>query len=358
MWRFVFIFSCVLIAVSGSLAFLRQEPSTASWIVYVGDGQILRMHPDGSNIKSLIPGSGYSNLTLSDTSNNIAFVTSDKKGDALYRSHLFDTDIELVDTQQQIHRSSWSPDGDKLAYIALVDEQSQLFIDSVQRSDQAGMLVASPSWSPDNKSILVLERILHSRRYMQRYNVESAEYSRLIEVSFNMMTSPAYSPDGSHIAYIGPDRSHLMTVSADGTHVTQLTDNLHVEGELLWTSNGEVIVFSVFRRQDNTRNLLKIRHDGTGLEQLTEVRGRVIPYDISPDNEWVVASVSEFEDPAHRKLYRVHLKNGNVQRIPVPTRLNFTPSWSGPIDHEWHPLQVAFLAFTIGAAGLMRSNDA
>ena len=129
---------------------------------------------------------------------------------------------------------SWSPDGDRLAFISRRDRQDEIYFIGI---DGAGLkrvthdLVAKrgPSWSPDGG------RIAYSGgngQFSQIY-VVAADGKNRKRLTHNQAHNlwPAWSPDGETIAYVSSkainvgvrEKIHLMT--ADGQYLKQLSDD-------------------------------------------------------------------------------------------------------------------------------------
>src|SRR5262245_12848016 len=93
---------------------------------------------------------------------------------------------------------------------------------------------------------------------------------------------PSVSPDGQYIAFVSnrgasPD---LFIIGADGTGELQLTHTPEEEGNLAWTTAGQIL-FSVFA--GDTSRLFTIDKDGSNQRQIAAVPGRGLA--LSPDEQ-------------------------------------------------------------------------
>lgn len=81
--------------------------------------------------------------------------------------------------------------------------------------------------------------------------------------------SPAFSPDGSQIAYVyeSGDDADIYVMNADGTNVRQLTSNDANDFDPVWSPDGEQIAFASY--EDGDAEIFVMNSDGTNKRQLT-----------------------------------------------------------------------------------------
>jgi Tol biopolymer transport system component/actin-like ATPase involved in cell morphogenesis len=144
-------------------------------------------------------------------------------------------------------RSSWSPDGTKIAAPSGPESNADISIYDVSGSAAPVAIVqddvsdSDPDWSPDGS------RIVYTRATQIWVVAADGSSAPQLLIDDGGVADPAYSPDGTKIVYDG-QRSvepRLFTVLADGTQRTELA---HTAGRLnadpMWSPDGKRIVFS------------------------------------------------------------------------------------------------------------------
>jgi Tol biopolymer transport system component len=130
----------------------------------------------------------------------------------------------ITNSQDMIDEDAdWSPDGTKIAFT------------SDPASDFAGVPLPGNPFNYPTKEIFVI----------------NPDGTGLTQLTFNSYEerAPAWSPDGSRIAFIGRvgtrggNTFELCVMNADGTNQVQLTDNALFEGTMTWSPDGSKIIF-------------------------------------------------------------------------------------------------------------------
>jgi Tol biopolymer transport system component len=274
---------------------------------------------------------------------------------------------------------AWSPDGFRLVVVARGDSDDGMVVGELHLLDADGTglkritrersVKARPAWSPDGKEI-VFERGVGTNgshlfaigadgtglRPITGSSIPEAPVPRPIgeragwtgyvpldeEASASEMM-PAWSPDGSRIAFVrvveGPRHDgfahHLFTVSADGTDERLVTTGRVHDLDPSWSPDGARLVFNRYTDEERLPHpsggsgsavrLWLIHPDGSGLQPLTDEPANYMDPDWDPDGSSVVCSRST-GGPTH--IFRFDVAEGRGWAITNPdVDGDYEPSW-------------------------------
>jgi serine/threonine-protein kinase len=198
----------------------------------------------------------------------------------------------------------WSPDGSRIVFarpsLAGVDLYS-LGADGTrlaQLTDEAGDELV-PDLSPDGSLIAFVFNDRESQSDVFRSSIVVADsdgggWTELISKWDESFGWPAWSPDGSRIAFVGfTDRWNIYMMDADGTDVTKVREEPRdlLSLPLSWTPDGERIVF--WGHGHGGETLMSMRPDGTGVREFmegfpTSAFFSQLELSWSPDGQWIV----------------------------------------------------------------------
>jgi Tol biopolymer transport system component len=176
---------------------------------------------------------------------------------------------------------AWSPDGSRIAYAAGAPASKLVVANRNGRtltSISTGRNVASgPTWSPNSRRLAYAEQLEIDRPSQPGSNrvlLVNADGSgrRLLVGS---AAEPAWSPDGSRIAYIAyasplSDAGQVAVIGVDGAGARRVTSGGASETGPAWSPNGRMIAFA--RRTGSSSVVVAIRPDGTGERTLIPTR--------------------------------------------------------------------------------------
>ena len=115
----------------------------------------------------------------------------------------------LFENYDRVVGASWSPDGGRLAFIAMRDKQAELGIITNPGGDKDSIAIRwkgnigwQPSWSPDGKQIVLWVKDDKNASRLNLIAVEGTDGPQEIPGQTGTFNSDAtWSPDGSHIAF-------------------------------------------------------------------------------------------------------------------------------------------------------------
>jgi Tol biopolymer transport system component len=125
--------------------------------------------------------------------------------------------------------------------------------------------------------------------------------------------SPAWSPDGSMIAYADASGG-ISTIRPDGSGRRAIPNT--EQGEYpTWSPDGHRIVFNSFMNGDKDLYIVDI--DGSHLTRLTHSPGEVSVPQWSPDDDQIVYQCHENDASGERSLCAMDANGHNQRDLPV-----------------------------------------
>lgn len=280
----------------------------------------------------------------------IAFI-SDRNDDQydIYIMNADGSNIErLTETFGFETTLSWSSDGRRIAYDSW-DMEGGIFImnDNGTRIRQLiankglDALYASPSWSPDGTKVLFMEytnlteNVEDWKTDLYVIDIDRGGLTQLTDTPDDTEWAPAWSPDGSMIAYdFTKDgfRGDIWVMNADGSNKKRLTRHLGNDTRPVWSPDGSRIAFQTDREGDY--EIYVMNADGSGRKALTVNHSAANIDDTDPS--WAphgmkLAFISnrDFEDEDDSlEIYTMDKAGGNVNRLTEDSAADHFPCWS------------------------------
>jgi TolB protein len=158
-------------------------------------------------------------------------------------------------------------------------------------------------------------------------NADGTDVRRIEPEEIIDSRDPAWSPDGSQVAFVGWDGHDdgIFVMDRDGTNVRRLTDGDGDSREPDWSPDGTRIVFV---RQHSVReeaHLYIVNSDGTDLRQLTTFPGAVSALAWSPDGTRIAFASDQ---AGNWEIYVIGSDGTSLVRLTDHPAWDQNPSWS------------------------------
>ena len=151
---------------------------------------------------------------------------------------------------------------------------------------------------------------------------EGGESGTPAEVGFQL--EPAWSPDGRRIAFTSrrDGRSHIYVMQADGTGTRRISSGKHTDSGPTWSPGGTQIAF------ERDQQLFVMTPDGTGLRRVTAtLGGEERDPSWSPDGDWL-AFIRRKPGWSTREIWRVRPDGSGIAQVTKLNADSATPGWS------------------------------
>lgn len=258
------------------------------------------------------------------------------------------TEYALTDNTLHEGRASWSPDGTRVVFSALVGGLDDLFVVDVDGKGLTNLTNSpkigerTPSWSPDGRRI-----IYSAGSYTTRRREGSPIITRSVETSniFVMNADgtnvkqithgsdrnfhPVYSRDGSRIAFVStrpPGWSEIFVMNFNGSNqqpVTKSPVGAYCD-DPSWSPSGLQIAYT--RYEAGSSNIYVSNVDSSRAFRITDSPVLEESPAWSPSGAWIAYS-AQFD--SIQQIYCVQPNGANNIRITTDgTTRYFNPNWS------------------------------
>ena len=156
---------------------------------------------------------------------------------------------------------TWSPNGTKIAYVALFGNLEVFVMNAADGSNKINITnstaaESNPSWSATGN--IAYER--DGQIWIMKD--DGANQARFSGISQPLPFAPAWSPDGSKLAFASG--SEIWVINTDGTNERRVTNNSTIDADPAWSGDGTKIVFG-----RDAAGIAVINLDGTNETSLT-----------------------------------------------------------------------------------------
>ena len=198
-------------------------------------------------------------VSIPKTPPQIAFISTESGQTQLYRIDSKGTDlVQLTFDGSKKAKPAWSPDGNKLLYQIKQGDTWQIALVNWDGSNPVQLTSAgnnqNPSWSPDGASIL-FDSDRNGNRDIYWMESNGANQMSLTGNSANEF-APAYSPDGSIIAYLSEQDAtqeectqnafdscpqEVYFLDPDGVFIAKALDLKAYIGGVVWSPDSRLL---------------------------------------------------------------------------------------------------------------------
>ncbi len=265
-----------------------------------------------------------------------------------------------------------SPKGDKMVFLSDRDDYFDIFLMSAidgkiisklvngERSgnlEELKWLRAGISWSPDSKKIVFAAKA-GDRDALHIYNVKNKGLVKTIKLNLDGIFSPAWSPKGDEIAFMGTKNGQgdIYAYSLKTKTLRQITNDVFSDLEPAWSPDGERLTFisdrgayllpddlpenfQIYYSDFYNYDVYIIQQDGSGIQRITKTKGNEQSPVFSPDG----ARLAYTSD--RTGIYNIYINNLETGvEYPITNVLTgiFHISWEGDND------KMAFASFYKG----------
>ena len=172
-------------------------------------------------------------------------------------------------------------------------------------------------------------RIAYVNRQGQKYRLivaDSDGYNEQIVLSQNeAIMSPAWSPDGGHLAYVSFETGHAA-VFVQSLYTNQrmvLADFRGSNSAPAWSPDGKQL--AVVLTRDGSSQIYLIRPNGSGIRRITFSGAIDTEPNFSPDGQYLLFTSDR---GGSAQIYRMPVEGGPEQRLTFGDGSNFSPRHS------------------------------
>src|SRR5580704_5724724 len=175
----------------------------------------------------------------------------------IYVSDLGAGELIQLTTEEQNGNPTWSPDGESLAFVRTKQEDRGIYRVSAKGGEVRRFMAVDGhssqtdlAWSPDGKYIAFTSASPNGSAPLFAFSIATNDVRPLTDpVGKDQDWGPAYSPDGSRIAFvrrrIADLAENIFVASLQGGAAQQLTfGGGAIESPPTWTSDGKWVVYT------------------------------------------------------------------------------------------------------------------
>ena len=211
--------------------------------------------------------------------------------------------IEKLYMTRSVGGSTWSPDGETVAFISNLSGRNNLWLVPAEGGWPTQLTISnerqtSPAWSPDGKWIAYTSDYDGDEQWdIFLVSPKTGQVVNLTNTREISEESPAWSPDGRYLAYIVKPKTSSVyeidvydTVMREVKHLTTGTAKDRMNVAPIWSANGKFIVYSQEQSKGTDSNIFLVDVASAQSILLTPHEGESTysASDVSPDGKTVL----------------------------------------------------------------------
>jgi serine/threonine protein kinase/WD40 repeat protein len=256
---------------------------------------------------------------ISPKASTVAYSERDADGDTqINRMRIGGMTPFVVNRERDVFKTrlAYSPDGDSIAYASFSRPRPAsrgVFVMGATGENPRRLVEApawDPAWSPDGRLVAYTtsfwtdpngrsepgELWIVDVTTRERRMVDTTEPAVRAGGWSSDAVSPAFSPDGSRLAYWGMRNGvrDIFTVSVEGGDVVRITDDVHLDWNPVWSPDGRAIWFLSDRGGQPGIWWIPVAEDGRPAGEPRPIvigTGRILSFSRSSDGRSIVARV-------------------------------------------------------------------
>jgi len=260
----------------------------------------------------------------------LAFVSDSSGEKEIYSSDFDGSNISKLTSDKSIAISpSWSYDNNWIAYTSYKRGIPEIYVKSLKGGKgyiiSQGRLNITPEWLPGKFALAAVMSINKDPDIF--ILTGKGEMLKTAAKGWGIDVSPSFSPDGAKMAFVSGRRGspQIYIKNFDTNKIQRLTFEGNYNTSPAWSPSGDYISYVGMTKEDGI-NIYLIRPDGTGLRQLTTGPGDNEEPSWSPDGSLIAFTSTR---SGKKKIYMM-TRFGNDQRILISNMAGnqSDPAWS------------------------------
>ena len=241
-------------------------------------------------------------------------------------------DADQLTHDSRNYSPTWSPDGTRIAFVSDRDGKNQIYIMKANGSQQVALTSGSvgasaQAWSADGNKVAFI-RLSAADSHYSIWTVDSGGGGSPVE-RINLPgedTMPAFSPDGSRIAFAHADPNgdfDIYVANANGTNAAGITSSGGSDTWPDWSPDGGTIAY-LCEPEANNREICLIDADGGNEHAITDnTTSSEYSPSWSPDETRIAF---EADGPDGFGIYTMNPSGGDLQPFSVNGD-EYEPDW-------------------------------